>query len=155
MNQANCPHEAAVSKAARTNEWQESLTTHLAECAHCREIVQASRWMQALAQTTAKTATLPDAQLLWTRAQLADRTAQAVRTRRLWEWVEVLSGATVPLGLAAWVAWNWYVIQGEATKLLVGLAPQLSLAAYSFSSLAPALLILAAISLAYPLLVRE
>lgn len=155
MSRTICPQEAAVTKAARTGEWTDSLRTHAAECAICREVVQTAHWMQALAQSPAKNHTMSDADLLWRRARLAERQAQAEKSQRGLEWLEILSGAIVPLGLAGWVAWNWYAIQGEATKMLIGLVPQLSLAAYSFSTLAPALLILAALSLAYPLLVRD
>ena len=151
---ASCPHETEVSTAVRTDEWHESIANHVADCALCREIVQASHWMQALAQSPTKSPSLGDAEQLWRRAQLAERPAKARKNQGFLEWLEVLSGTVVPLSLVAWVAWNWYEIQGQVTALLIGWWPQLSAGAYSFSGLAPALLILAAMSSVYPLFTR-
>ena len=155
MSGMTCPQEAAVLKAVRAGEWPEALVTHAAGCALCRGIVQTAQWMQALAQTPEKILAVPDANLVWWRAQLADRRAKTEKTQSVEEWLAFVSGAIVPLGLAAWVAWNWYGIQAAAGGLLMGLAPQFSLAAVSLAALAPALLFLGAISLAYSLLVRE
>ena len=155
MSGMSCPQEAAVWKAVRAGEWPEALATHAAGCAPCRGIVQAAQWMQSLAQTPEKNLAVPDANLIWWRAQLADRRAKTEKTQGVEEWLAFVSGAIVPLGLAAWVAWNWYGIQSAAGGLLMGLAPQFSLAAVPLAALAPALLFLGAISLAYPLLVRE
>jgi hypothetical protein len=69
--------------------------------------------------------------------------------------LETASGAVVLMGLAGWVAWHWFAIQAEAMKMLFDLAPQFALAAYSLAVLAPAVLLLAAMSLAYPLFVRD
>jgi len=144
-----------VTQAARARRWPESLAEHVAQCQHCRGIAQAAQWMQALAQNSEKPLGLPEANLVWWRAQLAEQRRKAARTQSALEWLAFASGAVVPLGLAAWVVWNWYGIQAAAGGLLMGLAPQFSLAAVSLAALAPALLFLGAISLAYPLLVRE
>jgi hypothetical protein len=155
MNRGSCVHEAAVTKAASSGLWPESLRAHAEECAHCRGIVHAARWMQSLAQGGEKDADSADAKLLWWRAQLAERRARAEKTRGLLGWLEIVSGAAVPVMLAGWVVWHWYAIQAVAARSLIGLWPEFALAAVSFSALAPALLFLAAISLAYPLFGRE
>ncbi len=155
MSGMTCPQEAAVLRAVRTGEWPEALAIHAAGCAPCRGIVQAAQWMQSLVQSSEKNLVLPDAKLVWWRAQLADRRAKAEGTQSVVEWLAFVSGAIAPLGLAGWVAWNWFGIQWQAARLLAGWSPQWAAAAYWFTSLAPALLFLAALSLAYPLLVRE
>ena len=151
---ASCPQEAEVSRAVGTREWQESVGTHVAECTYCWEIVQTSHWMQALVEGPTKNRDLGDAEQLWRKAQLAERQAKANKNQGFLEWLEVLSGTVVPLSLAGWVAWNWYEIQGQVTALLIGSWPQLWATAYSLSSLAPAVLVLAAISSVYPLFTR-
>jgi hypothetical protein len=66
-----CSKEAAVSKAAFTDVWDESLKTHVAGCAFCEEIVQVSRWMLSLGQSFGVNRGLPDPTLLWRRAGLS------------------------------------------------------------------------------------
>jgi hypothetical protein len=155
MSQFVCPQEAAVAQAARTRRLPEPLAAHAAKCEHCRGIAQAAQWMQSLAQNSERTSGLPEANLVWWRAQLAEQRKKAARTQGALEWLAFASGATVPLGLAAWVVWNWYGIQAAAGGLLIAVVPQFSLAVVSLAALAPALLFLGAISLAYPLLARE
>jgi hypothetical protein len=111
--------------------------------------------MQALAHGSEPAPQLPDARLVWRRAQLSHRRAEPDKKRRLLEWLAIASGGAVPISLAAWVAWNWFVIQFQATALLAGWLPQFWAGAYVLASLAPAALLLAAISLAYPLLSRD
>jgi hypothetical protein len=155
MSWAKCGHEDAVSKAQRRGELPERLATHVAECAVCREIVEAARWMRSVAHDTARIDNVPAAELVWSRARYAERMEQAARKRRTLEWAEICSGAAVPVGLAGWVAWNWYGVEAQAAQLLEGQLPQFPLAIYAIANVAPALLFLAAISLAYPLLVRD
>jgi hypothetical protein len=154
MSRTSCPQEEAILKAARAGELPEDFASHALRCAVCREIVQTARWMQSLAQGAVAGAALHDARLVWWNAQLADRRAKAEKTRTVLEWLEVFPGAIVPVVLAGWVAWNWFAIQGQATRLIGEWLPQFW-AAFALASLAPALLCLAAIFLAYPLLVGE
>jgi hypothetical protein len=155
MNPVSCTQEAAVLRAVCAGEMPQTLASHAAGCAVCREIVETSHWMQSLARGTAQSVALPDAKLVWWQARLADRQAKAERTKGWLEWLEIAPGAIVPLGLAGWVAWHWYSIQAEAMKLLLSLAPQFVVTAYSFAMLAPVSLLFAAMFLMYPLLVKD
>jgi hypothetical protein len=130
------------------------VATHLPDCACCREIVAAAHWMQALARPS-EAVELPDPKLVLWRAQISARHAAAEKTRSMLGWLETASGAVVLMGLAGWVAWHWFAIQAEGMKLLIGMTPRFALLAYSLATLAPALLLLAAMVLAYPLLVRD
>ena len=130
MKQAVCPQEAAVLRAARTDQWEESLTAHVAECAICREIVVTSRWMHTLAQRSEENFVLPDANLLWWRAHLSQKQAEAERAQKPLEVIEVVSEAAIALAaialaLAGWLTWNWSEVPGVMTKLLVRLFSQL------------------------------
>lgn len=166
MKQIFCPHEAAALRAGRTGHWQESLRTHVAECASCQETVQLSRWMQGLAQGVEWNLALPDADLLWWKARLAQRQAEVERAQKPLEWVEVGVPATIAVGLAGWLAWNWPSVQTWLAKLLVGMLPQLwkttwavasSATALSTSAALPLVLVLClvAILLAHPLLAED
>jgi len=156
MKQMNCPQEAAVTKAVRTGNWEESLTIHAAACAVCLEIIQTASWMQALARSSEAISTLPDASLLWWKARLSEKQAKAEKAQEVSEWVEIASGAAIASGLAAWVAWNWLAIQVLATRFTG--AMQLWVTAYSTSALflpVSAVLCLALAVLTYPILVDD
>jgi hypothetical protein len=66
-----CPEEAAVSRAAFTDIWDESLRAHVAGCTFCEEVVQVSRWMLSLAQSSETDVRLPDPILVWRRSRLS------------------------------------------------------------------------------------
>lgn len=137
MKQAICPQEAAAARAARTGQWEESLQAHVAECAVCRDVAQAARWMYALAHKSERNLALPDADLLWWRAQLAQKQAQAERAQKPLEWVAVFSEAILVLGPAGWFAWNWHEVQGLLTGLLAGLVLQVWKVAWLVATFIP------------------
>ena len=156
MNRVNCPQEGAVTKAVRIGILERPLTTHAATCAVCWEIIQASRWMQALARSSESNPTLPDPSLLWWRARLSEKQAKAEKAQDVLEWAEITSAVAISLGLVGWAAWNWYAIQGLMTWILTG--AQLWVTAYSMPIVflpTIAVLCLAALILAYPILVDE
>jgi hypothetical protein len=156
VKQMNCAQEAAVTKAVHTGNWEEPLTAHAATCAVCREIVQTASWMQALARSSETISTLPDASLLWWKARLSEKQAQAEKAQEVSEWVEIASGAAISIALAAWVAWNWFAIQALMTRLMVTM--QVWVTAYSTTLLflpVSAVLCLALAVLTYPILVED
>ena len=176
MKQAICPPEGAVLRAARTDQWEGSLKSHVAECASCRELVQTTRWMQTLAQRSETDMLMPDAGLLWWKAHLAQIHAHAEQAQKPLVVVEVISEAAIALApialaLAGWLTWNWSEAQGWVTKLLAGLLSQLWkadwLAGWAVTSSLPAIspfvvlslivtvLSLAVILVAYPLLSED
>ena len=183
MKQAVCPQEEAVSRALRTglrmdqiDLWKGSVQGHVAECAICREMVLTSRWMHTLAQRSEEKFTLPDANLLWWRAHLSQKQAEAERAQKPLEVIEVVSEAAIALAaialaLAGWLTWNWSEVPGVITKLLVRLLSQLWeadwLAAWAVTSSLPVtspfvvlpllvtVLSLVVLLVAYPLLAED
>jgi hypothetical protein len=156
MKHAKCPHEEAIARAARTGNWEASLTTHATTCPICREIMKTSTWMQALGRSSEGSLSLPDASLLWWRAQLSEKRAKAVGSQDVLEWIAFASVAVPSLGLMAWLVWNWYAIQGWIAWILVGAQPGMT--GYSASILLSpiiTLLSLAAVVLVYPILGEE
>lgn len=159
MSQVSCPQEEQVLDAVHKGTWHETFHAHVAECGVCREIVRVSRWMQMLAESPERTP-LPDASLVWRRVQLSERQAEAERAQKLLDWAELMFATLLSAGLAGWTAWNWGAIQTGSTSFLVeawqhllgswviGVVPILSL-------LSLVIVPLAAIVVAYPLLVRE
>ncbi len=156
MKQLNCAQEAAVTKAVRTGNWEESLTAHAATCAVCREIIQTANWMQTLARSSETISPLPDASLLWWKARLSEKQEKAERAQDVSEWVEIGFVTAISIGLAAWVAWNWFAVQASMTRLMVTM--QLWVTAYSTTLLflpVAAVLCLALAVLTYPIVVDD
>ena len=139
MKQIICPQEAAVARAVRTGHWQASLQAHAAGCAVCREVVVASRWLQALTQSSETNRALPDAGLLWWKAQLVQKQAQAERAQKPLEWVGVFAETILVVGPAGWFAWYWRELQGPLTGLTASLLPQVWKAAWEITNLSSTL----------------
>ncbi len=171
MSQTSCSQEGAIARAVRAGEWNETLEAHLRECAICRGVQEAARWMQALAPAARLSAQsqddLPDPRILWLRAQLSERQAAAERAQKVLQWVEVACVMAACAGLSIWLAWNWNGIGGEiADRLgwaLFDAWPALWANLYAYGpvsspilfSSALAVVSFVAIGVAYPLLVRE
>jgi hypothetical protein len=118
MRQSSCSQEESVLKAVRTGMWEDALSDHVAGCDACKEIVQTSQWMQALAQASEKNLSLPDASLLWWRAHLSEKQGRVERGQELQEWMEIISATVISTGLAVWIGWNWMAIQATFSSLL-------------------------------------
>lgn len=170
MKELSCPQEVSVMRAARTGQWDEPLKAHVAACTHCREVAQASRFLQTLAQLPeqrpGENPALPEAGLVWWKAQLTEKQRAAERAQRPLEWIEGITQAIVALGVAGGFAWSWFRIQAQFPALLSSLWSQLWKTTWSPASPVPALdswlilpalmaLCAVAIFLVYPFLVEE
>jgi hypothetical protein len=153
MSHINCPQEAAVTRAIRAGILDESLATHAATCPVCRDVVTVSHSMHALARGPENNRALPDASLVWWKAQLSEQQTRVERAQTILEWLQIAFAAIGSLGLAAWVAWNWAAMQEWLTSSLG--SAQLMFATYSTSTLflpIIAILCLAALLVAYPMI---
>ena len=123
MSDKGCSQESAVARAVRTGEWNEGLRAHLRQCASCRGVQEAVRWMQALAAAPQEAMesrdlpdALPDARILWLRAHLRERQAAAERAHSISRWVETGCIAAVCAILGIWLAWSWNEIAGQVAS---------------------------------------
>jgi hypothetical protein len=150
MKPVHCLREENIAKAIRTADWPPALLAHAAACAACRDALRVAQWMGALAGALAAASPgpLPDPSLIWQRAQLDNVQQPRERLRGVLEWAQITLAAAAPLGLATWVALNWYGIEAAAARFLLAASPPL--AAYGLATLAPAALTLAALALGYP-----
>ena len=168
MKQIGCDQEAAVSRAARTGQWDKPLKAHVAGCAVCGEVALTSQWLLSLAELPDPrregSAALPEPGLVWWRAQLAHKQRAAERAHRKLQWIESVALIMILLGVAGGFEWIWPQIQEQLPALLNGLWPRMLDAASAASpvpSLAwlilPALMALCAVAIfvVYPFLVEE
>jgi len=74
MNDHLCEQEAAVVRAARSNEWGPILRSHLDTCAVCREAANIVAAMNLLVVAEAsQIPPTPDPRLVWLKASFAGR----------------------------------------------------------------------------------
>ena len=110
MKQASCPHEVDVLRAARADEWNESLRAHAAECARCRDLVQVTAFMNKLGAAEDRQAPLPDPELVWLKAQVLARQAQKERALKPLVLAEALGQAAAALAVGAFLTWKWPLV---------------------------------------------
>ncbi len=114
MKQALCPNEADVLRAAREDEWSESLRAHMAECARCRDLVQVGTFMSKLSAAEDRQTPLPDPELVWLKAQVLARQAQKERALKPLLVAEALGQAVAALGVGALLTWKWPLVTALA-----------------------------------------
>ena len=83
MRRLDCPHEPDVLEAVYTNRWPDrvepDLRAHVETCQICRDVLTVAPVLEADADLTRAEAVVPDAGLVWWRAQMRAR-AEAART---------------------------------------------------------------------------
>ena len=108
MNDFGCDKEKQVLEALRSVELSPELLNHVATCAACADLVLVSKFLQSEAENV-REAALPDAGLVWRKAQLRSR--HEALARAIWPIRCVGSVAAV----ASVVVALWLVF--SATKL--------------------------------------
>jgi hypothetical protein len=126
MKNANCPRENEVAKSARSNEWNDSLRTHVEGCEICRDVATAAGWMQNLARREETDLDPRQASLIWWKAQLAERQARSQRAQEIAAWIEIVFGALLVAGIAGWVTAGWQSLQEAAAWVWASIAAQAS-----------------------------
>ncbi|HVT03161.1 MAG TPA: hypothetical protein VHL58_07250 [Thermoanaerobaculia bacterium] len=105
-----CSRQTEIVKALRSASPETSELDHLSDCEGCRDAVAADDFMRQLDVEPLVTHRLPDASLLWLKAQLLQNQESGARlTRRL------LVVQYLPLGIVAvlWsvlLSWKWKTV---------------------------------------------
>ena len=124
MNYKECRQEPSILKALRTGKWgnwNDSHSQHLNDCSDCRETVDVARWMQLLA--LGQREPLPDAKIVWLRAQIAGETARTDRVLAPVMLAHILVQVIIAVCSAGWLFWNWPAIGSALTRLLAAQYP--------------------------------
>jgi len=118
MTSKPCPHEEAVTAAARSGDWSPELKAHRDSCLSCAELTLVVAALAADAEELAAIdAPLPDPAPIWLRARLASRERDFHRATRAIVWVQ---RAAVAVALAVGVAFMpglWSVLKGAFSSL--------------------------------------
>ena len=120
MKLEHCELTASAIQASRDGNWSEEWSAHAASCESCRM----ARWMGKMsAAIEARAGALPEAELIWLKARIRERSKQpkrALLTIRAALWF----GAA---GLGALLSvWPYPDSMGEWSSLAISLAPNLT-----------------------------
>jgi hypothetical protein len=118
MSDHECPHEARVLEAARSDDWSPELEAHRNGCLSCAELTLVAAALgtdsDALADIDRP---LPDPELIWLRAQLANRERDCQRATRTITWVQRMAvAAAIAVGFA-FAPGLWDVVAGAVRDL--------------------------------------
>jgi len=118
MTTKSCPHEEAVTVAARSGDWSPELKAHRDGCLTCAELTLVVAALATDAEELAAIeAPLPDPAPIWFKAQLASRERDFRRATRAIVWVQRAAVAvTLAVGLA-FVPGLWNLVKGAYWSL--------------------------------------
>ena len=118
MTAKPCPHEEAVTSAARSGDWSPELKAHRDGCLTCAELTLVVAALTADAEELAGIdAPLPNPAPIWLRAQLASRERQYHRATRAIVWVQRAAMAvSVAIGIA-FAPGLWELVSGAFSGL--------------------------------------
>jgi hypothetical protein len=142
MENLECIKERLVLRAATSGSWDDELLAHLASCNTCRESLDVSQWMHALAEVPSADHPLPNAQYVWWKAQFLEKELAEERATRPLIIAQVISYAVITLGVIGLMLWKMPQLQGWLSGPIKGAAQNVSLsnAAYGPLSLIPLVL---------------
>jgi predicted anti-sigma-YlaC factor YlaD len=155
MNPISCPHEESITHSARTGRWEDSAKAHVAECAHCREIVRITESLERISGADAEERELPEPEQIWFRGRiLAAQAAREKAIRRLLV-IELGIRAALILFLAAGITWTWFRVQSLAAHWAATHLPLPQPILYSAAAMATCLVALLFVKLFQPILTEE
>ena len=111
MNASTCTREEELVRALRSGSLSAELSSHVAECANCSEVMLVAEFLRNDEEFLREIA-LPDASAIWRNALLQSRAEAADCATRPIRWVASASFATIiaavlwlTLGLPGLLAW--------------------------------------------------
>jgi hypothetical protein len=114
MKVPQCDKEQAVAEMVQGGHWPDScdpaLKAHLEHCAACSEVVLAAQFLLEEKAALLATLKLPDAGLVWWKAQLRARREAAATATRPIALAERFALACGLAGLVACLVWKWAVV---------------------------------------------
>src|SRR5688500_18922992 len=108
-----CRHETHVQRAAAENQWSDALRGHVKECEDCAAAAAVAPFMYRFSRTNERQHRLPDASVVWLKAQLMRGSAIADRASRPLNIIQMVAYIVVAGGWAALVTWKWTELQNS------------------------------------------
>jgi len=120
MKPTSCSHEQATIVAVQTETWTDALRMHLSNCACCQETAQMARCMHSLAAVENNSRPLPDAKVIWLKAQLARRQASATEALKPVETFQRVAWGVSALALFFGLLAKWTLLERAILWLNTG-----------------------------------
>ena len=103
MEQTECKYEAAIAQAVLSGSWNDALKQHLETCVFCQGTVAVCESLHEVADQTLLPSSLPNARLIWMKAQVIRKQRQAAKL----EWYSRLGlVACIIIGVVALLSWK-------------------------------------------------
>lgn len=112
MKPRECEKELLVIEAARSGAWDTELRKHVAGCHACAEVALAAGALNAMRASDQAEARIPDAGLMWWKAQLLSKRAAGERATKPISFVEHFAYACGVFAAVAVCVWQWSAIRG-------------------------------------------
>lgn len=106
-----CEQETHVARAAAGGTLSESLRAHVAGCRDCAAAAAIAPFMTRFSRTNERQRRLPDASVIWLKAQLLRGSVMAERVSRPLNVLQIASYVLVAGGWAAVLTWKWSNLQ--------------------------------------------
>lgn len=120
MKPRECEKELLVIEAARAGAWDAELRKHVANCHTCGDVALAAEALNAMRAVDQAQARVPDAGLMWWKAQLLSKRAAAERATKPISFVEHFAYACGIFAFVAVCVWQWAAIRGWLASLRPG-----------------------------------
>ena len=113
-----CEYEDRVAEAAQSGDWSPELIEHRDGCLGCAELTLVTAMLSADAEFLVNDERpLPDPEIIWMRAQLAERESQYRKATQAIVWVQRAAFAvSLAVGLA-FAPGLWKLVSGFVTNL--------------------------------------
>lgn len=140
-----CEREVRVIQAARTGFWEAELEQHAANCPACAEAAFAARALKEVRAADQAAARIPDAGLMWWKAQLLAKREAGEHATQPIHLVERFAYALAAVCFAGVCVWQWSALRSWLVSLerggsSTGLGSLANLASHSAQLLNPAAL---------------
>jgi hypothetical protein len=117
MKPHECQNEALVIEAVRTGQWGSALRQHIADCESCAEVALAARALNKMRALDEAEARIPDAGLMWWKAQLLAKREAAERATQPINFVERFAYAWAAVCAVGVCVWQWGAIRAWVASL--------------------------------------
>ncbi|HUJ29957.1 MAG TPA: hypothetical protein VLY23_01655 [Candidatus Acidoferrum sp.] len=127
MKPCKCERESLVIEAVRTGAWDADLRNHVAKCPACSDVALAALSLNEMRAVDEAESHVPDAGLMWWKAQLLAKRAAAERATEPITFVERFAYACGLFCFVGVCVWQWQAIRGwfASLKIASGNRPSL------------------------------
>lgn len=107
MKQGQCAFEEKIAAASRSGQWSDELLAHVGQCRSCEEVALVSSYLCESSDSTRADTKLPNAGVIWSKAQATRRAEAMERALRPILWARRFAFASCAMAIVAVVVLAW------------------------------------------------